>query len=210
MTNLKNLLTVAFATVMISAPAFANDGINAFGGQQERPGYGGGGGGWDRGGGRGPGRGGDWGRGPGRGPGRGGDWDRGPGRGPGRPGPGYPGGPGPGRPGPGYPGGPGHGGPGYNDLCQGVYVGSYGNGASAVFNMIRNGFDTIHVTVTLNGREVYQASGQCQLYGNQAQFVFTLHAPPIVHRGTISQGRDGRAYIQGSQDGGFAFQLVRQ
>jgi len=207
MKTLSTMFLVALAVTSYSSEVFAFDA-------QARPGRGG-----DH---RGPGRGGDdnWGR-----PGRGGDdnWGR-PGR-PGRPGRGGDdnwGRPGrPGRPGPIFPAPrpiprpaprpvpiprPA---PIVSDLCYGTFVGSYANGRQVVITVNRQWGDQISVHTNFGRGEVYSAQGQCSQWGNQAQFFFTVHGYGIVHRGTVTQQWDGRAYMQGAQDGGFGFQAVR-
>lgn len=91
-----------------------------------------------------------------------------------------------------------------------MFVGSYSNGKQAVISVNRQWGDEISVSVQLGRREIYSARGQCQQWGDQAQFVFVLDGHGIVHRGNISESWNGQAVMQGAQDGGFSFQAVRQ
>lgn len=128
--------------------------------------------------------------------------------GPHRPHPPFP--PGPFPPGPGPTPGPGPG-PGpapIDDLCVGTYQDSQGNALR--FSPQRDG--NVYVEFFSNRNYSLAGWGTCDVNGpSQTQFQFTLQFGGRNHlnTGVLYYANDGRAYLQGSQDGGPTYYYSR-
>lgn len=123
-----------------------------------------------------------------------------------RPHPPFP--PGPFPPGPGPHPGPGPGPGPVDNLCVGTYQDSQGNAIR--FSPQRDG----NVYVEYFSNQNYSLTGWGHCYANspaQTQFQFTLrfNGGDHVNSGILYFANDGRAYLQGNQDGGPTYYYSR-
>ena len=106
--------------------------------------------------------------------------------------------------------------PRFGELCVGYYSGQFSNGVPGSFEMRYTGGDNddVYAEVKINPTWLFKGNGYCRQYSpNEAEFVVSLSLGDgqiNVHRGTISEGRDGLIYLQGSNDAGLSFNFVRR